>query len=122
MSHQIARYVPVVGDAVETFVQQQATLLDQALMELCWQRIGDIASGAEIPVSASLGAREKACLELAEYFCYSPQSVTDAHVAAVLRHLSAQEVLALATSLWVADASSRLANFVESLDIAEVEP
>ena len=121
MSHRIARFVPVVGEAVETFRQQQPTLIDPALMELCWERIGNIVSGSEIPTSASVDARERACLELAEYFCYSPQSVTDAHVAEVLRHLSAQEVLALVTSLWVADASSRLSNFVDSLDIAEVE-
>ena len=122
MSIQVGRFVPAVGDAVEQFRIEQSGLVDPQLLDLCWQRIAEIVDGSAVVNAPGLDARQQACLQLAEYFCYSPQSVTDEHVAEVLRHLPAQETLALTTSLWVADASHRLTNFFTSLGLAEDEP
>jgi hypothetical protein len=112
----------IVGDAVENFRAEVSTMIDPELLDVCWQRIAEVVDGSAADAAPGLDARQKACLQLAEYFCYSPQSVTDEHVAEVLRHLPAQEVLALTTSLWVADASHRLTNFFTSLGLAEEEP
>jgi len=122
MPDQVGRFVPTAGDAVGDFRAELSTLVDPELLELCWQRIGEIVEGTEAVDASGLDARQKACLQLAEYFCYSPQSVTDEHVAEVLRYLPAQEALALTTSLWVADASYRLSNFFTTLGLAEEEP
>jgi hypothetical protein len=122
MAIQVGRFVPTVGDAVERFRVEQSGLVDPELLDLCWQRIAEVVDGSAADDAPGLDARQKACLQLAEYFCYSPQSVTDEHVAEVLRHLPAQEALALTTSLWVADASLRLTNFCTSLGLAEDAP
>src|SRR5215204_6383264 len=114
--------MPSVGDAVENFHAEMSTMIDPQLLDLCWQRIAEIVDGSKFVDASGLDARQKACLQLAEYFCYSPQSVTDEHVAEVLRYLPAQEALALTTSLWVADASYRLSNFFTTLGLAEEEP
>jgi hypothetical protein len=111
----------IVGDAVENFRAEVSTMIDPELLDLCWQRIAEVVDGSAADDAPGLEAHQKACLQLAEYFCYSPQSVTDDHVAEVLRYLPAQETLALTTSLWVADASHRLTNFLDSLGISEAE-
>jgi hypothetical protein len=55
---------------------------------------------------------------MAEYFCYTAQSVTDEQVERVSEHLSAEQILTLANGLWVFDASMRLANYLNGLEIA----
>jgi hypothetical protein len=121
MSIQVGRFIPAIGDAVEQFRVEQSGLVDPELLELCWQRIAEIVDGSAVVDVPGLDACQQACLQLAEYFCYSPQSVSDEHVAKVLEQMPAQDVLALTTSLWVADASHRLTNFLDSLGISEAE-
>jgi alkylhydroperoxidase family enzyme len=114
---RVGRSVPRLGQAIEAF-QHDPPGIDPYLLRLCSQQIGQIASGRELTPKSG-DPTEQACLQFAQSFCYSPQSVTDAHVADLLAHLSAQEVLALTVGLWVSDASERLANFFETLDLAE---
>jgi hypothetical protein len=60
----------------------------------------------------------KACLAVAEYFSYTAQAITDEHVAEVAKHLSAEQILTLVSSYWATDASSRLDNFLSSLEVS----
>jgi hypothetical protein len=122
----LAQQLPAVAAAVDGCCEQLGAIVDPRLIALCRQRITEIVDGAadqgELAGwrdSAEFAAVEKACLELAEYFCYSAQSVTDEHVAAVLSQLPPEHVLALTNALWASDAAARLATFLTSLDIRE---
>jgi len=120
--------------------------MQPALVELCQLRIAQIVRGADaVPIdgataekagitptqlaelatwytSDQFDATERACLELAEYFCYSAQSVTEEQVAAVSAHLTAEQTLGLTNAIWVSDSSERLYNYLESLGVAEATP
>jgi alkylhydroperoxidase family enzyme len=130
---------PALANAAERYIDFAGTKLDPKLVLICRLRIGQITAKSDAPVaptaatraagitegqlrelgqwqdSAAFDATEKACLEFAEYFCYSAQAVTDEHVAKVRQYLSPEQVLALTASFWVSDASSRLANFLGSV-------
>jgi hypothetical protein len=131
---RVGEYVPALGQAVAEYHARAATLVDPTILALCRWRIAQIVDETSTPfasedllsaaqlrdladwrASPHFDAAQRACLELAEYFCYAPQSVTDAHVAAVLEHLPAEHVLALTVALWVTDGSERLANFLTAV-------
>jgi hypothetical protein len=140
---RVGRYLPGLGDAVGDYRAFLSTLVDPALLELCRLRIAQIVNGSDDVGAVSSAARaagitdahlqdlanwfvserfdaaQKACLQLAEYFCYSAQSVTDDQFADVSAHLPAEQVLGLANALWVSDSSERLANFLESIGTRE---
>jgi alkylhydroperoxidase family enzyme len=121
-------------------------MMRPALVELCRLRIAQIVRGSDAALidpseagaagvtSAQLAelatwytsdrfdATERACLQLAEYFCYSAQSVTDEIVAEVSANLTAEQVLALTNAIWVSDSSQRLHNFLESVGAGETTP
>jgi alkylhydroperoxidase family enzyme len=135
--------LPELAAAIGAYRELLSTLVSPALVELCGLRIAQIVDGSPAAPSPSAATRaagladrqlqdlagwrdsdqfdatQKAALELAEYLCYSAQSVTDEHVADVARHLSAEQVIGLTTALWLADGTARLANFVNSLGLAE---
>ena len=67
-----------------------------------------IAALAGWPESPLFSAAERACLALAEQFCMGAYTVTDADVAAVLAHLSADECYALVNGVWVMEALARM--------------
>ncbi|MEO8695852.1 MAG: hypothetical protein ABI658_20195 [Acidimicrobiales bacterium] len=67
-----------------------------------------IAALARWPESPLFSAAERACLALAEQFCMGAFTVTDADVAAVLEHLSADECYALVNGIWVMEALARM--------------
>jgi hypothetical protein len=115
---RVSGVVPGLGQAIEAYWTDQAALVDPALLGLCRQRVAQITSGTDgAATETAVNAAERACLQLAEYFCYSPQSVTDEHVADVLNHLPAEQVPGHS---WIVgrDASERLENFLETLEIA----
>ena len=125
---QLHQQLPIVAAAVDGCCDQLGAIVDPRLIALCRQRIAQIVAGAADQPGSELAAwrdsdafsaLEKICLDLAEYFCYSAQSVTDEHVAAVLAQLPPEHVLALTNALWASDASARLSTFLTSLDIRE---
>ncbi len=139
----IDRYHPRLGEVISRYRALLSSLVRPALVELCRLRIAQIVRGSDtllIDPSAAeaagithaqqaelatwytsdqFDATERACLELAEYFCYSAQSVTDEHVASVSAQLTAEQVLGLTNAIWVSDSSERLYNFLESLGATE---
>jgi hypothetical protein len=112
-------------------------VVDPLVVELCRRRIAQIAgvpadaitpggSNEALGITAeqlagladwresdSFDACQKACLEFAEYFCYSSVAVTDEHVANLNPYLTPQEVLGLTCALWVSDALHRTSNFLK---------
>jgi alkylhydroperoxidase family enzyme len=142
----IDRYYPRLGEAIERFHAVLSSFMRPALVELCRLRVAQVVRGSDVPLidpseaqtagitpaqlaematwytSDQFDTTERACLELAEYFCYSAQSVTDLHVAEVSAHLTAEQVLALTNAIWVSDSSERLANYLESLGVTEANP
>ena len=67
-----------------------------------------IAELARWPESPLFSAGERACLALAEQFCMGAYTVTEADVATVLEHLSADECYALVNGIWVMEALARM--------------
>jgi len=67
-----------------------------------------IAALAGWPESPLFSAAERACLALAEQFCMGAYTVTEADVAAVLEHLSADECYALVNGIWAMEALARM--------------
>jgi alkylhydroperoxidase family enzyme len=142
----IDRYHPRLGGAIDRYFALLSSFMRPALVELCRLRIAQIVRGSDMaPISPSeaaaagvspdqlaelatwytsdrFDAMERACLQLAEYFCYSAQSVTDEIVAEVSAHLTAEQVLALTNAIWVSDSSQRLYNFLESVGTREATP
>lgn len=66
-----------------------------------------IAALAQWSDSPLFSAAERACLALAEQFCIGAFTVTDADVAAVLKHLDADQCYALVNGIWVMEALAR---------------
>jgi alkylhydroperoxidase family enzyme len=72
-----------------------------------------IAALASWPESPLFSDAERACLALAEQFCMGAFTITDADVAAVLEHLSADECYALVNGIWVMEALARMTVVME---------
>jgi alkylhydroperoxidase family enzyme len=139
----VGRYHRRLGEAIARYSALLSSFMRPALVELCQLRITQIVRGSDAaPIDASeaqtagispaqlaelatwytsdrFDATERACLQLAEYFCYSAQSVTDEIVAEVSANLSAEQVLALTNAIWVSDSSLRLSNYLESVGARE---
>jgi len=139
----IDRYYPRLGEAIQRYRALLASFMRPALVDLCRLRIAQIVRGSDVPLiepseaqtagitpaqlaelatwhtSDQFDGTERACLELAEYFCYSAQSVRDEHIAEVSAHLTAEQVLSLTNAIWVSDSSERLYNYLESLGATE---
>jgi alkylhydroperoxidase family enzyme len=142
----IDRYHPRLGEAINRYRALLSSFMRPALVELCRLHIAQIVRDSDAALidpseaetagitpaqlaelatwytSDQFDATERACLELAEYFCYSAQSVTDEHVAEVSAHLTAEQVLSLTNAIWVSDSSERLYNYLESLGATEATP
>ena len=67
-----------------------------------------IAALANWPDSPLFSAAERSCIALAEQFCMGAYTVTEADVAAVLDHLSADECYAFVNGVWVMEAVARM--------------
>ena len=67
-----------------------------------------IAELARWPDSPLFSDAERACLAIAEQFCMGAFTVTDADVATVLEHLTADECYALVNGIWVMEALARM--------------
>jgi alkylhydroperoxidase family enzyme len=67
-----------------------------------------IAALASWPTSPHFSAAERACLAFTEQFCMGAYTVTEAIVAEVLEHLSADECYAFANGVWVMEALARM--------------
>jgi len=139
----LERFSPTLDDAIARYCASLASFMRPALVQLCRLRIAQIVRGldtacidpstaeaagvtpaklAALPTwftSDQFDATERACLDFAEYFCYSAQSVTDEHVANVSAHLTPEQVLALTNAIWVTDSSKRLYNYLDSLGVKE---
>ena len=142
----IGRYHPTLGQAISRYRALLSSFMRPALVELCRLRIIQIVRGTDTVLidpsdaeaagvtpaqlaelatwytSNQFDATERACLEFSEYFCYSAQSVSDEHVAAVSAHLTAEQLLCLTNAIWVSDSSERLYNYLESLGATEATP
>jgi alkylhydroperoxidase family enzyme len=129
--------IPELAGAATTYYDELTSLIDPLVLELCRRRIAQIAGVTSDPItpggssevlgitadqltdlaswrsSDSFDARQKACLEFAEYFCYSSVSVTDEHVANMSAYLTPQEILSLTSALWITDALHRTSNFLK---------
>ena len=138
----IRKLRPELAEALEQFRHFATSKVEPTILELCRLRVIQIHDGLQEPLRQTPATRaagitdaqlrdlaswresdrfneaEKACLNVGEYFCYTAQAITDEHVAEVARHLSAEQVLTLTTSYWATDASSRLANFLSSLEVS----
>ena len=77
--------------------------------------LASLSTAAFAQAGRGTDAEQKACLEFAEYFCYSAQSVTDEHVADVRAHLAPEKVLGLTSAFWLSDSFHRLSNFLAIL-------
>ena len=137
----VREFRPELAAAIESYHEFAASMVDPAVVELCKLRIAQIQrklNGAIEPSPATraagltdgqlrdlafwqgsdqFDAQQKACLELAEYFCYTAQGVTDEQVEHVAEHLSTEQILTLTAGLWVTDASTRLATYLDSLGV-----
>jgi alkylhydroperoxidase family enzyme len=137
---------PALGSAVDEYHAFLSTVVDPVVLSLCRLRMAQIASGVDAAVEATPALREagvtdgqtrdlavwrrsdefdamhKSCLEYAEQFYLSAESVTDDQVARVRDHLSAEQTLGLTMALWLSDSSTRLSNFLGSLGAAPVSP
>ena len=137
---------PELGTAVDAYHALLSTVVDPAVVSLCRLRMAQIASGVDAAVEATpalqeagvtdgqrrdlavwrhsdeFDAMQQTCLEYAEQFYLSAESVTDDHVARVRDHLSAEQTLGLTMALWLSDSSTRLSNFVDSLGAKPVSP
>lgn len=67
-----------------------------------------IAALSRWPESPLFTPAERACLAFTEQFCMGAYTVTDADVAAMLEHLSADECYALVNGVWVMEAVARM--------------
>ena len=142
----IERYHPALGEAVDRYHGLLSSFMRVPLVELCRLRIAQIVRGTDgvliEPTAAEAAgitprqlaelanwfdsdqfdATERACLQFAEYFCYSAQSVTDDHVGELSAHLTAEQILSLTNAIWVSDSSERLRNYLESVGARETNP
>jgi hypothetical protein len=133
----VHRLIPDLAYASGAYYAQLAALADPALVELCRLRITQIVGNAEqmngaVRIDAGqlaelaawrdsdrFDAVQKACLEYAEYFCYSSESVKDEHVARLTPYLSAEQILSLTCALWISDAFHRMSNFLKLIRTKE---
>jgi alkylhydroperoxidase family enzyme len=142
----IDRFHPRLGEAITRYLAVLSSFMRPPIVDLCRLRIAQIVRGSEAaPIDPSeaeivgvsqaqlaeladwytsdrFDTTERACLQLAEYFCYSAQSVNDEIVAEVSAHLTAEQVLALTNAIWVSDSSQRLYNYLESVGATEATP
>jgi alkylhydroperoxidase family enzyme len=139
----VRTYFPELARAVDSYNPFLSSVIGPGLTELCRVRIAQILCSPEEILAVSTGAldagvsqaqldavsnwlesdvfddTQKACLELAEYFCYSAESITDEQVAGVSEHLSAEQVFALTIALWMSDVHHRMSNFLQILSPKE---
>lgn len=137
---------PALGTAVDEYHAFLSTVVGAAVLSLCRLRMAQIAAGVEAPIEASpsvrqagvtdgqlrdlaswrrsaeFDAEQKTCLEYAEQFYLSAESVTDDQVARVRRHLSAEQTLGLTLALWLSDSATRLSNFLGSIGASTMRP
>jgi hypothetical protein len=137
----VREFRPELADAIERYHRFAASFVDPTLVALYRLRIGQIQGKlpgalaqteatraaavtdgqlrdlAAWPDSDQFDARQKACLELAEYFCHTAQGVTDEQIERLHEHLSYGEILALTSGLWVADASGRFSTYLSTLGL-----
>lgn len=138
----IRKLRPELAKAFEDFGEFAASKVEPAILELCRVRMIQIQGGLPERLFQTTATRaagitdaqlrdlanwresdqfdeaEKACLTLAEYFCYTAQAITDEHVIEVAKHLSSEQILTLTTSYWATDAANRFANFLSSLEVS----
>jgi alkylhydroperoxidase family enzyme len=130
---------PQLAEGIEHYYPLLSAVVDPSLVELCRRRIAQITGASEVMVtrdgsrlsaaqlealaewyeSDQFDARDKACLEYVEYFCYSVQSVTDEQVAALRAHLSSEQIFGLTVACWLSDSFHRLSNFLGLVAPAE---
>jgi alkylhydroperoxidase family enzyme len=139
----VRTHFPELAQAVDSYNPFLSSLIGARVTELCRVRIAQILGNPEEILAVSRCALEagvsrtqldavsdwlesdvfddtqKACLEFAEYFCYSAESITDEQVARVSEHLSAEQVFALTIALWMSDVHHRMSNFLEILSPKE---
>lgn len=130
--HELAALAPAPVEQLTALHQLIDDSVDPVIVELCRLRIArllgaqphlelrrakataaglteaKIAELAHWPESPLFSAAERACLAFAEQFCMGAYTVTDADVAAMLEHLSADECYALANGVWVMEALARM--------------
>lgn len=126
----------MASDPIERFVELHAAIddhVDPVIVELCRLRIAALLGSRRALALRRTNARtagltedkidalagwvesplfspaERACLTFAEQFCLGAYTVTEAHVAALLEHLSPDECYAFANGVWVMEAMQRMA-------------
>ncbi len=131
---------PGLVDAVADNYSMLETMVDSTCVELCRLRIAQILedndqlrSGnarvsaeqrkelANWRTSSLFTRKERACLEFAEQFLYSAESVTDEQVEAVGEFFPPDEVWALTNAVAVTERFGRLAAFFETVDAKEAK-
>jgi hypothetical protein len=111
---QVFRLSP---DPYEAFEDREPKLwqgLERDLLELCRGRVERV-HGIEVPEKDDATPRELACLAFAEKFAAGVHSISDEDVAAMSRHLSPAEIVALCEALAIFDGMTR---FRPLLDVA----
>lgn len=126
---------PELVDEVAKNYSTLATMFDPVCLELCRIRIGQILDATEQPgspkglvspdrieqlkdwrSSKAFNDRERACLEFAEQFLYSANSITDEQVEELKRHFAPEEIWVLTNAVAVTERFGRLAAYLETAD------
>ena len=82
--------------------------LDPALLALCSDYIDASLRDVEWAQPGPLSDLESACLELCEQFMNSVANISDQQIAALSRHLSADEVYNLMYAIYLVEMAKRL--------------
>ena len=85
-----------------------ATSLDPALLTLCSDYFAAALRDQQWAPSKSLTELETACIDVCEQFMVSVSAMTDLQIAALNRHLSADDVYNLMSAIYLIEMSQRL--------------
>ncbi len=85
-----------------------STSLDPALLQLCQSYFSSSLNGGSWSADHELSELESDCIQVCEQFMVSVSSMTDEQVAALSRHLSADELYNLMYAIYLIEMSERL--------------
>lgn len=105
MEHELDRLVP--ADIAQLCRARMAMLLGAPVppAPAAAERLGELARW---PSSSRFGARDRACLAVAEQFVIDVTGIDQGHVDGLLEHFTPEETLAFVNALWFFEGMLRL--------------
>ena len=110
----LERVRPELVTAANAHYDDLAAIVGPELLGACRQRVRAVLAG-ETAFPDPADDAERACLAYAEQFVHSAQWVTDEHVDALRRHLTAEQVFALTVGISLAERMDRLTGLLAGL-------